>query len=286
MTWGVHAMSITPFTADGAIDETLFRAHLRFLRDGGSGVYVASQGSGEGDLLTTDEKLRLYRIAVDEVRSRAPVVAAGIGLAGSTAAACELAAGADAAGVDAVQILGPRPGPVGVRPDEMEAYFRAVIESVSCGVHLSSNTVLTGYEVPAELTERLVRDYSQVQVVNVSERRPVALHAYVKRLAPHVDVRVGMTGQLRRTQALGATGFLSFEANVAPSFVVDSYDTMQLDDLLRLNAALAAGGNPRSLKAALPLLGRNGGHLRAPYLPLPKSAVDDLRRSLQALRLL
>jgi dihydrodipicolinate synthase/N-acetylneuraminate lyase len=54
---GVHAMSITPFDRKGAIDSGLLRAHLRFLAAAGVGVYVASQGSGEGDLLSFDEKV-------------------------------------------------------------------------------------------------------------------------------------------------------------------------------------------------------------------------------------
>src|SRR5262245_899669 len=102
---GVHAMSITPFDRTGAVDEGLFRTHLRFLADHGVGIYVASQGSGEGDLLSFDEKLMLYRVAVGEVGGRVPVVAAGIGLAASTATTRALAIDAAAAGVAAVQIV-------------------------------------------------------------------------------------------------------------------------------------------------------------------------------------
>src|SRR4051812_12358998 len=105
-------MSITPFTEDGVVDEGLFRSHLQFVAAAGIGVYVASQGSGEGDLLSFDEKVRLYEIAVEELDGRAQVVAAGIGLAASTAAVLELARAAEGTGVDAVQILGPRPGPM------------------------------------------------------------------------------------------------------------------------------------------------------------------------------
>src|SRR5258706_5318517 len=105
----VYAMSITPFTRDGALDETLLRSHLRFLAAGGVGVFLCSQGSGEGDLLSAAEKLRVYEAGVDELRGVAPVCAAGIGLAGSTAEIAALARGAEAARVDAVYVLPPRP---------------------------------------------------------------------------------------------------------------------------------------------------------------------------------
>jgi 4-hydroxy-tetrahydrodipicolinate synthase len=274
----VFAMSITPFTADGAIDEALLRAHLRFLCQGGAAAYVASQGSGEGDLLAFDEKVTVYRIAADELHGTCPVAAAGIGLAMSTATARELAVAADIAGVDAVQVLGPRPGPLGVRADELETWFRTVIEAVSCQVHLSTNGVLTGYEVPIELLERLIDRYPHVRAVNVTGADGVDV---VARLADRVAVRVGMTAQLSRACAAGARGLLSFEANVAPAMVVEACRSGSLDGLLALNAALARGGNPRSLKAALALIGRDGGYLRAPYLSLPAEQQRELESDLR-----
>ena len=57
-------MSITPFAADKALDLDRLRDHMQFLSSAGVGVYVASQGSGEGDLLTFDGG----RLEIDNVR--------------------------------------------------------------------------------------------------------------------------------------------------------------------------------------------------------------------------
>jgi 4-hydroxy-tetrahydrodipicolinate synthase len=289
---GVHAMSITPFAPDGAIDEPLFREHLRFIADHGVGVYVASQGSGEGDLLSFDEKVALYGIAADELRGRVPVVAAGIGLAMSTAMTCDLAVAAAAAGVDAVQILPPRPGALRLRDDELERHFRRVIESVDCEVQLSNNAVLAGYQLPIALVESLVEAYPSVGTVNVSEARPDALREYVRevvaRFGSRVEVRVGMVREIVAMHALGARGVLCFEANVSPRAVTNVWDELEagapvskLPNLLAVNAALARGGNPRSLKAALEILGRNGGSLRPPYLPLTEAQYEELAESMR-----
>jgi 4-hydroxy-tetrahydrodipicolinate synthase len=289
---GVFSMSITPFDGNGAIDETLFRSHLRFQADAGVGVYVASQGSGEGDLLSFAEKATLYRVAAEELRGRVPVVAAGIGLAASTATTRDLATAAESAGVDAVQIIGPRPGPLRLREDELEAHFRTVIEAVRCDVHVSNNTALAGYELPIALVERLVADYPHVRVVNVSDPRVDELRAYVTRLVDSgLEVRVGMVREIAAMHVLGARGVLCFEPNVAPQLVTNVWDALEsgtpppTEPLLQLNAALARGGNPRSLKAALAILGRDGGHLRAPYLPLTGPEHMQLERDLDALAL-
>jgi 4-hydroxy-tetrahydrodipicolinate synthase len=277
-----HAMSITPFGSDGAFDERLFRAHLQFLAGAGlDGVYVASQGSGEGDLLSFAEKVRCYAIAVDELHGVVPVVAAGIGLAGSTAAITELATAAAAAGVDAVQILGPRLGAMQPRPAELLAYFRTVIDAVQCDVHLSNNVALAGYPLSADLMDTLLDD--RVVALNLSGPDAEATAAFVRHFGARTDVRIGVTAQLAEMAAAGARGFLSFEANVAPKLVADACATMQVDALLRLNAALARGGNPRSLKAALRLIGRDGGDLRAPYLPLDPVQTAELAAVVQNL---
>ncbi len=292
---GMHAMSITPFGPDGAIDEPLFRDHLRFVADHGVGVYVASQGSGEGDLLSFDEKVLLYGIAGDELRGRVPVAAAGIGLAMSTAETRALAVAAEAADVDAIQIIAPRPGPIRLRADELEAHFRAVIEAVDCEVHLSNNVALAGYELPFVLVEKLVDAYPNVQVVNVSDPRVDPLGAYVARLverfADRLEVRVGMVREIVAMYALGARGVLCFDANVSPRVARQAWDDLDAGDaasvplLLELNSALARGGNPRSLKAALGLMGRDGGSLRAPYLPLTGGEAAELASELRRLGL-
>ena len=288
-------MSVTSFDAQGGLDEELLRVHLRRLGAAGVGVYVASQGSGEGDLLSFDEKVAVYRVAAEELRGTVPVAAAGIGLAASTATTCALAAAAERAGVDAVQIIGPRPGPLRLRADELSAHLRAVVEAVGCEVQLSNNTALAGYEIPVELVEELVDDYPHVRVVNVSDPNVDALRAYVARLVDRfgarIEVRVGMVREIVTMHALGARGVLCFEANVAPRLVTDVWDALEggrtppVDALLRCNTALARGGNPRSLKAALEILGVDGGFLRAPYLPLLAGERAELERALRGLGL-
>jgi 4-hydroxy-tetrahydrodipicolinate synthase len=271
-------MSITPFDSTGALDEALFRAHVRFLADAGLGVYVASQGSGEGDLLSFVEKVRCYELAVDAIAGRVPVVAAGIGLAGSTASIAALAAAASATGVDAVQILGPRLGAMQPRADELAAYFHTTVGAVDCDVHLSNNVVLTGYALPDDLIDELLD--GPVTVLNVADPRADAVAALVDRFGSSIDIRLGVVAQLASN---AVAGFLSFEANVAPKLVAEACATMQLEPLLALNAALARGGNPRSLKAGLRIIGRDGGALRSPYLALDAEQTRELSEFLQNL---
>jgi 4-hydroxy-tetrahydrodipicolinate synthase len=293
----VYAMSITPFTVGGELDEDLLRSHLRFLAGGQVGVFLCSQGSGEGDLLTPDEKVRIYEVAVDEVGGTMPVCAAGIGLAGSTRQIADLARRAAAAGVDGVYVLAPRPGPMAMRPDEVERYYRTVIESVECPVILSNNAFLAGYTVPLELFERLARDYGHVEAVLLVDGSggPAALVQYVERLGDRVLVWSGAVTHVMTAHAMGARGVLCMEPNVVPDVATAIWQALEAGDLaraeecfdrlVRLNAPIARHANPRSLKDALRVIGRDGGHLREPYLALPDAQWADLEASLRALGL-
>jgi 4-hydroxy-tetrahydrodipicolinate synthase len=297
-TPATFTMSITPFRADGQIDEAALRAHLRTQRDAGVGVCLCSQGSGEGDLLSTEERLRVYEIGVDELEGHVPVYAAGIGLAHSTERIVALAKQASAIGVDAVYILAPRPGALVPRPIEIETYYREVIEAIDCGVAVSNNSALAGYSFSADLIETLVADYPHVTEVLIADNVGPLINQ-VKRLAnsigDRVTIRVGMSNQSLLAHAAGARGILNFEANIAPRLTEGLWTALLAGDgdqalqrygrFIELNLLCARFGNPRVIKEALQLLGRDGGHLRRPHLPLDARERDELAAGLARLAL-
>jgi 4-hydroxy-tetrahydrodipicolinate synthase len=96
-----------------------------------------------------------------------------------------------------------------------------------------------------------------------------------------LEVRAGIAGAVMGVHALGGAGLLCFEPNVAPRLTAGVWDALAGEGatqegfgtryaiLLRLNQILSRHGNPRSLKAALRVLGRDAGIPRKPYLPLP-----------------
>jgi 4-hydroxy-tetrahydrodipicolinate synthase len=288
---------VTPFADDGRLDEGLLRMHLQFIAAGGAGVYLCGHGSGEGDLLTRDEKVRVYEIGVDELKGTVPVTAF-IANTGSTAEVVDLARRAEQTGVDAIEVVAPRPGPRRPLDDELETYFRDVIDAVSCAVHVNDNQSLTGYTLPDSLLERLVADHPRVTGVNLSiglqeiTSRITTLRA---RFGDRVELRAGIMPAIQSVRALGGDGLLCFEPNVAPRLTVDVWNgpgresggwfEERFRTLMRLNAVLSHFGNPRSLKAALRVLGRDAGIPRKPYLPLPAAATKVLAAELAELQL-
>src|SRR5919197_3303148 len=65
----------TPFDASGAVDYEKFRELAAYLCDHGSDGLVVAGTNGESPTLTDDERLELFRVAVDAVGDRATIVA-------------------------------------------------------------------------------------------------------------------------------------------------------------------------------------------------------------------
>lgn len=291
-------MSITPFQPDGRIDEQLLRNHLSFLADGGVGVYLCSQGSGEGDLMTIDERIEVYRIGVDQIGGRTPVYAAGVGLAHSTERIVALAKGACAAGVDAVYVLGPRPGALAPRPHEIEAYFSELIEAIDRPVVLSNNSSLAGYSFSTALIEKLVGEYAHIKEVLLADAPGPLINqvAELRRsLGDRVVIRVGMSNMTPVAHAAGAQGMLNFEGNMVPRLSERMWTALLNGDatksaalfkrFLALNLLCARYGNPRVIKEALRVVGRDGGSLRKPYLPMLDHERTEFADAFRALQL-
>ena len=285
-------ISLTPFAADGTLDEAGLRGHLRRLRASGIGVYLAGSGSGEGYTLSPPELRRVLEIGVEELAGAVPVRAMGVEPR-SAAQMIELGALAADTGVDALQLYsldqghGNRP-----RPDELERYLLDVLDVVSLPVVLSTHQA-AGYYVPVELMARLVDRYESLVGVNVTNPDLTYLVRVIDAVGGRVDVHVGGPMQALSCLALGGTGYLSSEGNVAPRLCVSVVDAFARGDLVVAHSAYARLmrlfsetrrlGGLSATKAMLELLGLPGGVPRPPRLPVDDQARAELAAVLDAL---
>src|SRR5918912_1991991 len=94
---------VTPFGPDGSVDYDAFRDLALYLVEHGSDGLVVCGTTGESPTLSDDEKLELWRVAVDAVGDRATVIA-GTGTS-STAHSVHLTRAAHALGVHGLLIV-------------------------------------------------------------------------------------------------------------------------------------------------------------------------------------
>jgi 4-hydroxy-tetrahydrodipicolinate synthase len=163
----VFAISITPFTIDGRLDEDGYRRHLQRLAAAGIGVYVGGGGSGEGFILTEEERRRLFAIGAEELRGRVPFRSMGV----ETRSAGEMIdylIEAQSAGVDAAQVYSLDLGH-GHRPteDEVFEYLVDVLSATNVPTVLSTHQSV-GYRISVESIARVVDRFDHVVGVNSS----------------------------------------------------------------------------------------------------------------------
>jgi len=96
---------VTPFRRDGTIDFECFRELAQHLVESGSDGIVVAGTTGESPTLSDDERLELFRVAVDTLKGRATVIA-GTGTY-STAHSVHLTREAHELGVDGFLVVTP-----------------------------------------------------------------------------------------------------------------------------------------------------------------------------------
>ncbi len=285
---------ITPFTAAGEIDEKKFLENIEILiADGVDGIIV-SGSNGESWALEPDERLRLFTIAAQLIKGRVPVLGGTGGII--THWVAELTLAAKEAGCDGAMIMPPYYAMVNRK--EVGQHYRTISETAKLPILLYNSPAATGVNLTAEFCVELAEiDY----VVAIKQSVPdfVEFANTVDAVGERIQVFTGNSGKRGLAAAMvGAVGFVSSEdPHVMGAEGVSLWKVSQSGDLaaaralqakiLRMKNALGAIGTaPASMKAAMNILGRPGGHVRRPLLDLDAAETERVCAALDDLGLL
>jgi dihydrodipicolinate synthase/N-acetylneuraminate lyase len=208
MLRGRLAAAVTPLRDGGAaLDEEAVAPYVDFLADGGLDGILALGTTGEGILLSVEERKRAAELFVEAARGRLQV-AVHCG-AQTTADTVELARHADEIGADAVAAIGP---PY-FTYDEEELYrhFAAVAKaSGETPFYLYEFKGRAGYSIPLPVIERLG---DRVAGLKVSNKPFEAVEPY---LIAGLDVFIGAESLVEQGLEQGAAGSVSGLAAAFP----------------------------------------------------------------------
>ena len=296
---GCMPANLLPFTADLAVDEPTYRAHLRWLADapGVTGI-VANGHAAEVASLTRDERKRTLAIALDEVAGKVPVVA-GVYCDG-TLEAVDLARDARAAGASGLLVFPPTLFMWGAqqKPDMVLRHFQTLADAVdlplivfeyppASGIGYSPETLAELCKIP---TVAGVKDWSN-DIVSY-ERNLRALRATGRRVA----MLSSFTMSLMATFLLGADGCISGMGSVTADLQAALFAAVQagrLDEARAINERLTPLVNVfyappfvdmhNRMKEALAILGRiPAAHVRPPLTPVSDDERHRIRLALRA----
>jgi 4-hydroxy-tetrahydrodipicolinate synthase len=265
---------ITPFGPDGAVEHDVFRAILRHLEATGSDAVVVAGTTGESPTLSDEEKLALFRTALDELGGRLPVIA-GTG-SNSTHHSVLLTRQAVELGVDGILAVTPyynKPPREG-----LVRHFGAIAEA-------AGTVPVMLYNVPARTVIALEPDLiaQLAQLPNVVALKQAladlpALHE-IRSLAPDLAVYAGDDSSLLAFLPEGVLGVVSVASHVVGEQMKQVIELWQAGNEAEARAlgesledvyeTLAITSNPIPVKAAMHLLGFETG---APRLPLVEAS--------------
>jgi dihydrodipicolinate synthase/N-acetylneuraminate lyase len=215
MLRGVLAAAATPLRDDGTqLDEAAFGPYVDFLAAGGLDGLLALGTTGEGILLTVDERKRAARLFLAAADGRLRV-AIHCG-AQTTADTLSLAADAAEQGAAAVAVIGPPYYPFD--EDALVRHFAAAAEACRpLPFYLYEFRARTGYSIPLSAIEQLRQCAPNLAGLKVSDAPFEALEPY---LLEGLDVFVGSEPLVLAALERGAAGTVSGLAAAFPDLIV------------------------------------------------------------------
>jgi 4-hydroxy-tetrahydrodipicolinate synthase len=225
------------------------------------------------------------RLCVEAAGGRVPVIA-GAG-SNNTAHAVELAAGAKAAGADAVLVVAPyynKPS-----QDGLVAHFGAINDAVEIPIYVYNVPGRTVTDIASETVARLARLANVVGIKDAtSDLSRVAKH---RALCGEDFIQLsGEDASAVGFNAHGGRGCISVTANVAPKLCAQmqaatlrgAFDAARAidDKLAPLHAALFCEPSPTPAKYACSLLGLCAEDVRLPLVACTDNAKAQIRSAM------
>jgi dihydrodipicolinate synthase/N-acetylneuraminate lyase len=211
---GTLAAAVTPLREGGAaLDDDAFGPYVEFLRAGGLDGILALGTTGEGILLSPEERKRAAGLFI-EASGDGFDVAVHCG-AQTTADTVELAADAAGQGADAVAVIGP---PYYALDEEaLVRHFAAAAEACSpLPFYLYEFRARCGYSIPLGVIERLRELAPNLAGLKVSNQPFEEVEPF---LIEGLDVFVGAESLVLRGLERGAVGAVSGLAAAFPELV-------------------------------------------------------------------
>jgi 4-hydroxy-tetrahydrodipicolinate synthase len=269
---GLLTAVVTPFRADGAVNEEAAVTIGRHLLQNGSDGLVIAGTTGEAATMTDEEQIELVRLLVGELGGEGSMVA-GAG-SNDTRHAVHLTEAVIEAGAQAVLSVTPyynKPNRRGII-----AHFREVARAAAgTPVILYNIPGRTAVNMPPDLLAELAQ-IDGIEAVKQSNGAELGL-------IDGLSVLTGNDEDYLRALELGCNGLISVAAHVAGDEMRRMFEEpenrAEIDASLRdVYDVLFCTASPIPVKAALNMMGHDVGGLRLPLV----EASDEERAKVEA----
>lgn len=243
--------------------------------------------TGESSTMSEEEHLEVVRFAIERVNHRIPVIA-GAG-SNCTATAVQMSKEAAKAGAEGVLLVTPYYNKA--TQNGLYAHYMKIAEESKIPAILYNVPSRTGCGLQPETVARLVKDSDYIVGIKEASGNISNVAKIMHLCDGNIDMYSGNDDQVVPLLSLGGIGVISVLSNIAPTYVhdmvykylsgdVEGSREMQLK-ALPLCDALFCEVNPIPVKAAMNLLGKECGPLRAPLTEIEPQHKEVLKKAMQ-----
>jgi len=288
---GTGTALVTPFRADGSVDEKALRRLVDFQISEGIDMLLPCGTTGEGATLDADETDRVVQFVIEQSNRRVPVIA-GAG-SNSTAKAIQASKRAPKLGADGV----PSVGPYYNKPTQQGYYehFKAIAEAVGIPVIVYNVPGRTAGNIEAKTMLRLA-EIPNIVAVKEASGNIGQIMDIIRDRPPNFRVLAGDDMTALPVVAVGGDGVVSVVSNEAPGMMRALIDAALEGNLtgarelhyrlLPLMNANFIESNPIPVKAALAMMGLLEENYRLPLVRMSAGNREKLSAVVEELGLL
>ncbi|HAX48525.1 MAG TPA: 4-hydroxy-tetrahydrodipicolinate synthase [Ignavibacteria bacterium] len=289
---GTGTALVTPFKANGTIDERALRGLVEWQIKNKIEFLVPCGSTGESATMTRDERRRVIEIVVDQNKGRVPVIA-GTGT-NSTLDSLDLTHDAKEVGADAVLLVGPYYN----KPTQEGFYrhFKRIVEECDVKAVLYNVPGRTASNMLPETTLRLAEEVENVIAIKEASNNLEQIMQIIKYRPKNFAVLSGEDTLTLPIITAGGDGVISVVSNEVPKDYSDMTRAALKGDLNKAKAlhyklfelmkANFYESNPIPVKTALHMMGRIDDSLRLPLTKMSKPNREKLKKVLKDLKLI
>ncbi|MBN8673908.1 MAG: dihydrodipicolinate synthase family protein [Chitinophagales bacterium] len=219
---GVFPALTTKFTNKDELDLPLFEKNLQAQVAAGIHGVILGGTLGEASVLTTTEKERLVKFAIEKLNGKLPVV---LNIAeGSTKVALEQAALAKVWGAAGLMLLPP----MRYKADDRETvtYFKTIADSTDLPVMIYNNPVDYKIEVTLDMFDEL-RVCKNITAIKESTRDVTNVTRLINRFGDRYKILCGVDTLAMEELCLGADGWVAGLVCAFPKETVMIYELVK-----------------------------------------------------------
>ncbi len=284
---GAGVAIITPMKENLEINYDKLDEILEEQITGGTDAIIICGTTGESATMTEEEHSEAIRFTVERVKHRIPVIA-GTG-SNCTATAVQLSKEAEKDGADGLLLVTPYYNKA--TQNGLIAHYTQICGEVSIPAILYNVPSRTGCNIQPQTLAHLVKNVDNIVGVKEASGNIGAVAEIMNLCDGSLDLYSGNDDQVVPLLSLGGIGVISVLSNVAPRYVhdmvykyldgdVEGSRKMQLD-AIPLCGALFCEVNPIPVKAAMNMMGKEVGPLRAPLTEIEEGHREQLRKAME-----